>query len=75
MKCLMCKGDLRNQTSNFIADLGDCIIIVKDVPSQVCSQCGEVSYSHEVAVRLEKIVDSMRTSAMEVAIVQYNKAA
>ena len=53
MTCISCKGDLINKNTNFIADLGDCIIIVKDVPSQVCSQCGEVSYSHEVAKRLE----------------------
>ena len=51
--CIVCKGDLENRKTNFVADLGNCIIIVKDVPSQVCSQCGEVSYSHEVAMQLE----------------------
>ena len=43
MKCFMCKGSLENKLINFIADMGTCIIIVKDVPSQVCTQCGEVS--------------------------------
>lgn len=75
MKCIMCKGELTDNTSNYIADLGDCIVIVKNVPSQVCSQCGEVSYSHDVAITLEKIVNTMRTSMTEVAIVQYNAAA
>ncbi len=60
MTCISCKGDLINKNTNFIADLGDCIIIVKDVPSQVCSQCGEVSYSHEVAKRIEEIVGQMK---------------
>lgn len=60
---------------NFIADLENRIVIVKNVLSQVCSQCGEVSYSQEVAVQLEKIVNNMRTSAMEVAFFQYGRSA
>ena len=73
--CIVCKGDLENKNTNFIADLGNCIIIVKDVPSQVCSQCGEVSYSHEVAKQLEKIVNRMKDALTEVAIVHYSSAA
>lgn len=75
MTCISCKGNLIDKKTNFIADLGDCIIIVKDVPSQVCSQCGEVSYSHEVAKRLEKIVAQMKNVMTEVAIVHYNSTA
>ena len=75
MTCISCKGDLINKNTNFIADLGDCIIIVKDVPSQVCSQCGEASYSHEVAKRLEEIVGQMKNIMTEVAIVHYKPTA
>ena len=69
MNCIMCKGNLVDKKTNFIADLGDCIIIVKDVPSQVCSQCGEVSYSHEVALQLEKIVNQLKNTMTEIAVV------
>ena len=68
MTCISCKGDLINKNTNFI-------IIVKDVPSQVCSQCGEVSYSHEVAKRLEEIVGQMKNIMTEVAIVHYKPTA
>ena len=74
-KCIVCKGNLEDKFTNFIADLGDCIIIVKDVPSQVCSQCGEVSYSHDVALQLEKITNKLNDSLTEVAIVHYGKVA
>lgn len=73
--CIMCKGNLEDRKTNFIADLGDCIIIVKDVPSQVCSQCGEVSYSHDVAVQLEKIVNRMKDTLTEIAVVHYSNTA
>lgn len=72
MKCFMCKGTLENKLTNFIADMGNSIIIVKDVPSQVCTQCGEVSYSNEVAEQLEKIVDKMKNAMTEIAVVHYS---
>lgn len=72
MTCFMCKGELEDKLTNYIVDLGSCIIIVKDVPSQVCSQCGEVSYSNEVAEHLEKIVNKMKDAMMEIAVVHYS---
>ena len=74
-ECIMCKGNLIDKETNFIADLEDCIIIVKGVPSQVCSQCGEVSYSHEVAIHLEKIVNSLKNALTEIAVVHYRNTA
>jgi YgiT-type zinc finger domain-containing protein len=72
MNCFMCKGTLEDKRTNFIADLGNCIIIVKEVPSQVCTQCGEVSYSNEVAVQLEKIVNAAKNLMTEIAVVHYS---
>ena len=72
MTCFMCKGKIENRLTNYIADLGNTIIIVKDVPSQVCQQCGEVSYSDEVARKLEQIVASLQEQRMEIAITHYS---
>ncbi len=71
MKCFLCKGDLQEQTTNFMIDVDNCFIIVKNVPSRVCSQCGEVSYSDEVTAKLERIVKAVRKAVSEVAIVNY----
>ena len=72
MECLMCKGHLENKLTTFMVELDNCIIIVKNVPSQVCSQCGEVSYSNDVTKQLEKIVSSLKTAITEIAIVNYS---
>jgi YgiT-type zinc finger domain-containing protein len=69
----MCKGRLGNKATTFMADLETSIVIVKNVPSQVCVQCGEVSYSDEVARCLEKIVASVKASIItEIAVVNYS---
>ena len=72
MKCFFCKGELEFTTTKFIVDLGDLVVIVKNVPAMVCRQCGEKSFDDETMERLEKIVDTVRNSFIrEVAIVEY----
>ena len=76
MSCFMCKGTVKEAFSSFTTDMSDCVIVVKKVPSRVCEQCGEVSYSDDVARQLEQIVRHITTSAKtEVAVVSYSKIA
>lgn len=74
MTCFLCKGTLEKKLTTFTVDLGHCVVIVRNVPSEVCSQCGEVSYSRDVSKQLEKIVASMEKSLSEIAVVNYNAA-
>ena len=43
--------------------------------AKICSQCGEASYSDEVAKKLEKIIDSLRSTITEVAVADYRSVA
>lgn len=74
-RCLFCKGKLENKLTTFMLDLDGCILIVKNVPSQVCTQCGEVSYSTEVVTQLTRIVDKVRESMSEITVINYHTAA
>ena len=76
MTCFMCKGSVQEGFSTFTADMGECIVVIKNVPSRVCGQCGEASYSDEVARRLEQIVHSlMDSTSAEIAVVSYSEKA
>ena len=75
MNCLYCKGELEDKLTNYIADFGDCIIVVRNVPAQVCSQCGEKSYSYHVSVRLQEIINQVRYIVSGIAEVTYSDAA
>ena len=74
MSCFMCKGSLEDKPATFLVDVDNCIVIVKNVPSQVCSQCGETSYSDDVASHLEKIVDAALKALTEIAVVNYTSS-
>ena len=69
----MCKGSLEEKNTTFMVELDNCIIIIKNVPSLVCEQCGEVSYSDEVAKQLEKLVNDVRNSITEITVINYTE--
>jgi len=73
MNCFMCKGKLEEKNTTFMVELDNCIIIIKNVPSLVCKQCGEVSYSNEVSKQLEKLVNAVRNSITEITIINYSE--
>lgn len=67
MTCFLCKGTLENKKTTYMVDIGNHIII-KNVPSKVCRQCGDTTYTNEVAERLEAIVASRRRTLTEIAV-------
>lgn len=73
MNCVMCKGTLENKNTTFMIELDNCIIIIKNVPSQVCKQCGEVTYSDEVAKQLERLVNTVRNTITEITVINYTE--
>ncbi len=75
MKCFLCKGRIEDGFTTDVTDVESCVIIVRNVPCHKCSQCGEVSYALDVAQRLEQIVDTLRDSVTEIAIVKYSDRA
>ncbi|MCL2109185.1 MAG: type II toxin-antitoxin system MqsA family antitoxin [Oscillospiraceae bacterium] len=72
MNCFYCKGSLENSVTNHVVNLENRrIIIVRDVPCEKCSQCGESYYDDDVMSRLEIIVNNLRAALTEVAIIDY----
>ncbi len=72
MVCFVCKGHTVQKQTNFLVDLGGSIIIIKNVPSLVCDQCGEVSYEDHIAQNLERIVDKLRGAEAEITVASYD---
>ena len=72
MTCLICQGSMEVDTASHFADTGSCSIIIKNVPCNKCTQCGEVVFSLTVGKRLEQIISTLKNSFAEVAVVQYS---
>ncbi|MBP5443411.1 MAG: type II toxin-antitoxin system MqsA family antitoxin [Treponema sp.] len=74
--CFFCKnGTVSHSLTTYMVDLKDCIIIVKNVPCEECSECGEKFFSDEVMEKLEVIIKKAREIASEVFVTDYSKQA
>ena len=73
MTCFYCKGDTEQKLKTHAVTLDKCVIIIKNVPSLVCKQCGEVYFKDDVMQKLEVIVDKLASIIKEVAIVDYSE--
>ena len=69
----MCKGKTEKKQVNYFLDLHHAMIIVKDVPADVCMQCGERYFDDKVMDNLEKIVNGLKELSTEMSIVNYTE--
>jgi YgiT-type zinc finger domain-containing protein len=58
--CPLCGGTKRAGKTTFTVDLGFGVVVVRDVPAIVCSQCGADWIQDAVASKLEVIVNDAR---------------
>jgi YgiT-type zinc finger domain-containing protein len=58
-----------------VTDLGNCLIIVRNVPCYKCTECNEVIYTADVVKHLETIVEQAKQMMQEISIVDYSKVA
>jgi YgiT-type zinc finger domain-containing protein len=54
MKCVFCGGKLKNESVTFTYEMEDQYRFVEDVPAEVCTSCGEKTYSPSVTDDLLK---------------------
>lgn len=59
-RCPLCGGTKKSGKTTVTVDLGFGVVVVRDVPATVCSQCGADWIEDAVAGKVEEIVDEAR---------------
>jgi len=67
--CPVCGGRKIAGKTTYSVDLGFGIVVVRNVPATVCSQCGEEWIGAETAGELERLVEEARQSRRQVEVV------
>jgi len=49
------------------------IVIIKNVPANVCGQCGEYYVDNDTAMRLEAIAQELLNNKAEILVLNYNE--
>ena len=73
-QCPLCGGNKEKGFTIFTVELGFGLLIVRGVPANICSQCGERWNPSGVAEKLEKIADGARKKKPELEIVSFEEA-
>lgn len=74
MNCFMCKGILEEKKVNYMVDLENTIIIIKDVPAKVCAKCKEQYFNDETSENIEKIVNRLKDLPTEITVINYKES-
>jgi len=72
MNCPLCGAEKKPGTTTFTVELGFGVVVVRDVPAQVCVQCGESWIEDAVSEKLELIVKDARKHHPVVEVAAWN---
>lgn len=75
MVCMECGAKVEKGYTTSVTDLGNCLLIVRNVPCYKCMECNEVIYTGDVIKRLEQITEQTKQFTQEISIVNYSSAA
>ena len=75
INCFYCKGDVKPSTTTYMTDYQGCYIIIKNVPCDTCTQCGEEYLNGETLQKIEKIIANVRGLLTEIAVIDYKQTA
>ena len=72
MNCLICKtGTTQPGTTTVTLERDTTVIVIKDVPAQVCENCGEYYLSEEVSSRIYALAEEAVKRKVEVEVLHY----
>ena len=72
MKCVICKhGDTELSTTTMTLERDGAVVAFKDVPAQVCRNCGEAYVAEEISAKLLGIAEQSVRDGIEVGVRKY----
>lgn len=75
MLCANCGSRVEKGFTTSVTDLGNCLIIIRNVPCYKCTKCNEVTYTGDVVKNIEEIIEHCKKMMQEVSIIDYSKVA
>lgn len=75
MLCMECGSTAEKGYTTDVTDLGNCLVIIRNVPCHKCKECNEIIYTADVVQHLEKIIEMSKKLMQDISIVDYSKVA
>ena len=68
-QCPICNGKVEPGTTTFAVDLKSGLIVVRNVPALICTQCGEEWIEDSTAIQLEEITARAKAQNTQLEVV------
>jgi len=75
MKCVICRnGETRSGTATVTLERGGATVVIKDVPAEVCGDCGEYYLSDDTTAELMGLAEEAEKRGAETEVLRYRPA-
>ncbi len=75
MKCVICgNGETKPGLGTITLERGETTLVIKNVPAEVCNNCGEKYFSEEITEELLEIAETAVSAGVQVDIRKYQAA-
>jgi len=72
MKCVICKtGELGPGRTNVTHERDTHVVVIKDVPAEICDACGEAYFDGDVAQAVYDLAESSLASGRDYSVLKY----
>jgi YgiT-type zinc finger domain-containing protein len=73
-RCPLCGGELHDGITTIPFLIGEKVAVIKDVPAEICSDCGEAYMKSSVVDKVESLLDKLEELHSEMSVVHYETA-
>ena len=67
-KCPLCGGQVFQQEVKMDLWLGEKLIVIENVPADVCQLCGEEAFSPKISKKIEKMTQKLKKPKMKTLV-------
>lgn len=72
-RCPLCGGRMKRGVATIPFILSNTVMVVKDVPAEICSSCNEPYITGKVTDRITGLLNQLRSLPAEVSIASYSQ--
>ena len=69
--CPLCGGDMTDGLTTIPFLVEEKIVVVKDVPAEICADCGEAYMKSSVVGKIETMLDRLNDLNTEMSVIHY----
>lgn len=72
VRCAFCRGELENRLIRYFQEYKGRVVLIENVPAEVCTQCNEQLLAPDVVERIQRIVWEQPAPKRETTVPVYD---